>query len=253
MLNCIWKTSFSARGASNLAHSSQLKPEDTFIQALFDQKPATPLLGGKYDRKHLFLCPSRDKYFIQSTVGRLQFLLTKPRLKSAGNERLESLDGTCLVCKHSQEQAFVAHIRRIKAAVCCILLHSLCQLRSSIKWHEQPIFMDKCWVRTVAQRHSIIQLALFSANHGGVQMCANVNPTKTLKRLDQSFSPRTSTKLSSGMPECHPTSTVKVYKKAGTLSTERALHLYYSFRNKSGMWSDIDTERKKSGAGKEGE
>lgn len=186
-------------------------------------------------------------------MGWLQFLLTKPRLKSAGNERLESLDGTCLACKHSQEQAFVAHIRRIKAAVCCILLHSLCQLHSSIKWHEQPIFMDKCWVRTVAQRHSIIQLALFGANHGGVQMCANVNPT--IPWSDWINHSLQDPQLNC-LPECpsaHPTSTVKVYKKAGTLSTERALHLYYSFRNKSGMWSDIDTERKKSAAGKEGE
>lgn len=162
-------------------------------------------------------------------------------MKPAGSDRLGSLDATCLLWP-AREQACV-----VSAATSCIPYASC---TAALTGHEQPVFMHECWVRTVAQRHSIIQLALFGAKHGGVR-----ESDRTLKRLDQSFSPRNPTKWSSGMPECPPNFHGESLRKRleRCLSSERALHLYDSSRNKSGRRSDIDTGRKKSGAGKEGE
>lgn len=133
--------------------------------------------------------------------------------------------------KHSQEQAYVVshhENKKLLSPASYSIIYAGCTTASN--GQEQPVSMAKFWVRTVAQRHSIIQLCTVWRKPRGRAYLRKFDCT--LKLLDRLFSPRISTKLYSGMLDCHPTYTVKVYKKAGTLLSERALHLYYSSRNK---------------------
>lgn len=159
----------------NLAHSSYKSLETLLSRTLVQQQP---LLGGKCDRTDIFLHSSTDKP--SPSHSGLELLPTKPWLKPAGSDRLDSLDATCLLWP-AREQACV-----VSGASSCVPYASC---TAALTGHEQPRFMHKCWVRTVAQRHSIIQLALFGAKHGGVR-----EYDRTPKRLDQSFSPRNPTK-----------------------------------------------------------
>lgn len=148
--------------------------------------------------------------------------------------------------KHSQEQAYVVshqENKKLMSPASYNIIYVSCTAASN--GHEQPIFMAKFWVRAVAQRHSIIQLCTVWRKPRGRADLRKCEFDCTLKLLDRLFPPRISTKLYSGMLDCHPTYTVKVYKKAGTLLSERALHLYYSSRNKWGRRSDLDTEERR--------
>lgn len=49
------------------------------------------------------------------------------------------------------------------------------------------------------------------------------------------------------MHACHPTSTLKVYKRVWAWQPERDLHLYYSSRNKWGRRPDLNMGRKERG------
>lgn len=142
--------------------------------------------------------------------------------------------------KHSQEQAFIVshqENKKLLSPASSNIIYASCTTASN--GHEQPIFMAKFWVRAVAQRHSIIQLCNVWRKPRGRADLRKCEFDCTLKRLERHSLQGSQLNC---MLDCHPTSTVKVYKKAGTLLSERALHLYYSSRNKWGRRSDLDTE-----------
>lgn len=89
---------------------------------------------------------------------------------------------------------------------------------------------------------------------GYVHICVKCGSECAFRGLGHSLCAKIaiSRKMSPGMHVCHPTSTLRAYKKVRARQSERALHLYYSPRNNQGSRSDLDAGKEERGAGHEG-